>query len=318
MLGVVGVCYRGTALREREAAITLLHRIEADLADGQGVVLLITCHRAEIYCCTPEADALCQSWAEELVALRCMPYVYLGRCCFAHLFMVTSGMDSLVVGETEIQGQVRRAYQLAMEKHILAFDLHFLFQKALKEGKSFRSQVCFSPSVTIGSVVEETLTISHKSRQTPLLFVGFSEINRKVATRLRNRGYQCHFCSRCSTPFLTIPRGNPIFKEPYEVIFLGSSEGLCELQDLALDALGSISQRIVFDFNVPRTFASFPPPTSIVYLDMETITSQIKQRQETSSKAVNSDLIHRAIHKQWLIYCSRQQKRKWLKKVEIY
>ncbi|EPP34811.1 glutamyl-tRNAGlu reductase, N-terminal domain protein [Chlamydia ibidis] len=315
ILGVVGVSYREAALQEREAVINLLEDFEnqPDLVqrffgDNGSFVLLLTCHRAEIYYF---ADSFINPQTElisRIASLGTCPYAYQELDCFAHLFAVTSGVDSLIFGETEIQGQVKRAYMRSQAMRNLPFSLHFLFQKALKVGKDFRSQTtwCYS-SVTMEAVVQEMLVDYKKSTHDKLLFIGYSDINRKIAAGLKSHGYKnITFCSRCEihTPYHTIKRHQLSFRDPYDVIFFGSAEVAEDFVDLSLRSLASIPNRLVFDFNVPRTFTFTESSNGLICLDMDFISERVQKKLQCSRLSGNkeSPFLTLAAKKQWEVY----------------
>src|SRR6266536_2423005 len=86
------------------------------------VVLLSTCNRVEIYGVTSRLngrlDALFQLLTGKDLDLRPYLYTHEGTDAVAHLFSVASGLDSMVLGETEITGQVKQAYQTAHEARL--------------------------------------------------------------------------------------------------------------------------------------------------------------------------------------------------------
>ncbi|HSX04220.1 MAG TPA: glutamyl-tRNA reductase [Rhabdochlamydiaceae bacterium] len=150
-------------------------------------VLLSTCNRTEIYFC---GDKLPELHSQILSVLRgaiLEPfehglYSYFGEDCFSHLAQVTSGLDSAVTFETEIQRQVKVAYENACQDHSLASELHFLFQKCLKMGKTVRT---LFPSSRSSIGLEQTIfqvaqTFFRNLDDIAILFVGNSEINRKI------------------------------------------------------------------------------------------------------------------------------------------
>ncbi|ADZ18716.1 glutamyl-tRNA reductase [Chlamydia psittaci] len=315
VLGVVGISYREAALKEREAVINILKDFEADsffsqrfFGDDGSFVLLLTCHRAEIYYFSKSNRHVQSKLLSRISSLGARPYCYQGLACFTHLFTVTSGMDSLISGETEIQGQVKRAYIKAKTDRELPFALHFLFQKALKEGKDFRSQVSLShPVVTIESVVEETLDLHGKSTKDKLLFIGYSDINRKIAKGLSAKGYRnLIFCSRknISIPYDTVARSQLSFREPYDVIFFGSSESAKDFSGLSLESLASIPNRVIFDFNVPRTFTLAESPKDIICLDMDFISERVQKKLQISKQCTDKEkpFLALAARKQWEVY----------------
>ncbi|SPN73832.1 Glutamyl-tRNA reductase,glutamyl-tRNA reductase,Glutamyl-tRNA reductase,glutamyl-tRNA reductase,Glutamyl-tRNAGlu reductase, N-terminal domain [Chlamydia serpentis] len=315
VLGVVGISYREAALKERERAIQYLKSFEENLFLAQNClgprgafVSLLTCHRAELYYYSASPQIAQAALLSEFTSCGVRPYCHRGMSCFSHLFCVTSGLDSLIFGETEIQGQVKRAYLKTAKQRSLPFDLHFLFQKALKEGKDYRSQTIFPRNeVTIETVIRESLLIYGKSVDANLLFVGYSDINRKVAGSLYQNGYyNITFCSRqkVTSPYLTLPREALSFRQSYDVIFFGSSEPASQFLDLSYQTLASVPHRIIFDFNVPRTFLWKEPPKDFIYLDMDFISEYMQKRLPCSEKEANKAkfFLTCAAKKQWEIY----------------
>ncbi|AEB41335.1 glutamyl-tRNA reductase [Chlamydia pecorum] len=315
MLGVVGVCYRNAALKDRERVIVSLAALEEDAHLAQrllGVrgayVLLLTCHRAELYYCSESEEAAQTALFSRISALGVQPYGYRGRACFEHLFRVTSGIESLILGETEIQGQVKRAYLKASSVRQLPFALHFLFQKALKEGKALRSRTLFPRSqVTMESLVLETLEAYGKSRASSLLFVGYSAINRKIAASLYAVGFKnIVFCSqhRITLPYRAISYEDLSFSDPYEVICFGSSQLSKPFYEIPLENLAQIPQRVVFDFTVPRTCVSQQDSRGISYFDMEFLSKKIQSQLTFNLPCMHEEnlFLLSAAKKHWQIY----------------
>jgi glutamyl-tRNA reductase len=193
-IGVIGLNHKSACVELREKiARSSLKRFGADcsLHGELPYVLLTTCNRTEIYFSSVDLAAthsyLLSIFRNEIAEeFEHTIYSYFGRECFFHLAKVTCGMDSAILGETEIQGQVKLAYEAASFR-FLSRELHFLFQKSLKIGKEFRSTP--APSLSL----EETLfqlmnrvysTLSDKK----VLFVGISDINQKILNSFRFKG----------------------------------------------------------------------------------------------------------------------------------
>ncbi|MBI5884115.1 MAG: glutamyl-tRNA reductase [Elusimicrobia bacterium] len=112
------------------------------------VVVLATCSRFEVYAGLDEKDIrTVTSWlagrassAEEDADLGSMLYVHQGAKAVAHLFRVAAGLDSWVLGETEILGQVKAAYQAACAEKTAGRAEHLTFQRALFAGKKVRTE----------------------------------------------------------------------------------------------------------------------------------------------------------------------------------
>jgi glutamyl-tRNA reductase len=121
---------------------------------AQGVskemVVLSTCNRAEIYTVAgPEGpDAVARFFAEyhELPLARISEHLYVRRGADAarHLFRVAAGLDSLVVGEPQILGQVKAAYATASDRGFTAAITNRLFHSAFGVGKRVRSETGLS------------------------------------------------------------------------------------------------------------------------------------------------------------------------------
>ena len=107
-------------------------------------MLLSTCNRVELYVSRevhghPRADQMAEFLSDfhsiELENLKPHLYEKDGRAAIEHLFTVASSLDSMVLGETQILGQVRGAYELAASSNTAGALLHPLFQRALAVGK---------------------------------------------------------------------------------------------------------------------------------------------------------------------------------------
>src|SRR5207244_540415 len=112
-------------------------------------VLLCTCNRVELYAARPvHGRPRQQEMVDFLAELRGLPaeqirphlYHKADRDAIAHLFSVASSLDSMVIGETQILGQVREAYKAAAQAGAVGAALHPLFQRAVAVGKQVMSQ----------------------------------------------------------------------------------------------------------------------------------------------------------------------------------
>ncbi|MDX2227582.1 MAG: glutamyl-tRNA reductase [Verrucomicrobiae bacterium] len=109
-------------------------------------VVLSTCNRVEIYAMVPGSQHTPEAILGQLSAdhdpgdMRGGLYLHEGPQALSHLFRVAAGMDSMVVGETEIFGQVKKAYEEAAHRGMTGKYLNRIFQKAFQVGKEIRSQ----------------------------------------------------------------------------------------------------------------------------------------------------------------------------------
>src|SRR5712675_444339 len=105
-------------------------------------------------------------------------YRYEDHKCVQHLFRVASGLDSMVVGESEIFGQAKKAYESARTSGAVGPYLHRLFQRAFRVAKQVRSHTDVARgAVSVGSVaVELAQRIFGKLSECKVLVLGAGEI----------------------------------------------------------------------------------------------------------------------------------------------
>lgn len=148
---VAGVNYRTAPVEVRErmavahpdrTEVSRLLQLRAGLSE---VVVLWTCNRVEIYGVVakggrPDLEALFACLAREMPSLSSHVYCHCGEEALRHLFSVASGLDSMVLGETQVTGQVRDAYEAARKEKLAGKILNSVFQKALRTAKVVRTQ----------------------------------------------------------------------------------------------------------------------------------------------------------------------------------
>jgi glutamyl-tRNA reductase len=190
LVGILGINHKLADLKLRETLAKICEKRFAaanSIHSQHSFILLSTCNRTEIYFSSHD---LAETHTYILGLLRMEVqvdfdqklYSYFGYDCFLHLARVTSGLDSAIIAETEIQGQVKKAYETALQYRLLPKELHYLFQKALKIGKKVRSNLPFqrgNPSLeqAIYAVGEKHF---RNPKTTSILFIGASEINHKI------------------------------------------------------------------------------------------------------------------------------------------
>lgn len=268
-VGVLGMNFKTADLDLREA----MARASVKLTGEQGLffphatVILSTCNRCEIYfshldLAQAHSDLLDflrlsvrEAKVEELLLQKL--YSYFGMDCFYHLCKVTCGLDSAIVAETEIQHQVKCSYLSASKKQ-LPSPLHFLFQKALRVGKKVRSDL---PLIQGGSAVFIVLwewmeRFGFSCKESNVLFVGNSQMNRELASFLKKRGLER---ADLSTRYL-----DEEFSQIHEVRRFGYEHLqhwgqydliVCASQSAHFLIQGKpaeIKRRLLVDFSVPR------------------------------------------------------------------
>lgn len=160
-------------------------------------LILSTCNRVEVYASAAESEASCARVAAFLSAhsgvgdaLETRLYRYAEPDSVAHLFRVTSGLDSMVLGETDILHQVKHSYELALQLGTTGKTLNALFQKALNAAKAVQARTGVGRGcVSVGTVaIELAQKIFGDLRAYRVLLVGAGDIGELVMQRLADRG----------------------------------------------------------------------------------------------------------------------------------
>ncbi|NCX89873.1 MAG: glutamyl-tRNA reductase, partial [Betaproteobacteria bacterium] len=159
--------------------------------------ILSTCNRTEIYGATPDpqqAGAVLEKWIAAHGGLkpnevRSHTYTLPGDQTVRHAFRVASGLDSMVLGEAQILGQMKDAVRTAHEAGSLGPHLHQLFQRSFAVAKEVRTQTDIgSQSVSLAAAaVRLAERIFERIEDTRVLFVGAGEMIELAATHFAAR-----------------------------------------------------------------------------------------------------------------------------------
>ncbi len=199
-------------LRERfafaESAIptALAHLRQQGLVEE--AVILSTCNRVELYVATnlPVTDAVAglrrflldsHGLSEPLDNIF---YTHTEPHSVEHLFKVASGLDSMVLGETEILGQLKKAYDLALQHKATGGRLNKAFQRAFNVAKQIRTETNIQRgNVSVASVaVDLAEKIFDRLDQRKVMVLGAGETSEKTARALLSRGAHSIFVSNRS------------------------------------------------------------------------------------------------------------------------
>jgi len=168
-------------------------------------LIVSTCNRTEFYVTGEFRDSSAPAFFESFYRdFRAGDETHLFRLwanhCVRHLFQVASGLESMVVGETEIFGQVKRAYELATGAKTTGKLLNRLFQKSFQVGKQVRSSTAITRgSVSVGSVaVDLAEQIFGDLDGCKIMILGAGETSEKTAKAFRSRGAEQIFVSNRS------------------------------------------------------------------------------------------------------------------------
>jgi len=191
---VVGLNHQTAPVEVRERAAVRPGE-EATLLDhlsrhAREVMLLATCNRTEVYLAGIGGDPVSAfegAWGH---ALDGHLYVHTGDEAVAHLYRVAAGLDSLVIGETQIQGQVKRAWQAASGRGLSGTLMNKITQGALAAGKRVRFETGLSDkvvSVSSAAVELAQAALGDLQHRTALI-LGAGETAELTLTHLRAAG----------------------------------------------------------------------------------------------------------------------------------
>ncbi|MBI5365445.1 MAG: glutamyl-tRNA reductase [Planctomycetes bacterium] len=212
---VAGVSHKTAPVEIREALAVSREHFGAVLDELAGlpgvreVALLSTCNRVEVYAAVDQAipaDALLaplrgeRAWRLPAGSIERHTFFHEGAEAARHLFRVASGLDSLIVGECQILGQVKEAYEAAKEAGRTGTLLNILFQKALHAAKAVHAETGVSQgkssvaSVALDFMGKVFATLDRKT----VLLVGAGQTAELALARLRRyEGVRVMVANRC-------------------------------------------------------------------------------------------------------------------------
>lgn len=197
---LVGVNHKTAPVHVREkmnldgkASQEVLSRL-LQMPQVQEATVLSTCNRVELYSATEDPEFVRKSLtgvlSEPLSGLVEQEIFYskIGPAAVEHLFSVTCSVDSQVTGENQITGQVKEAYQSALDRSATGYYLNKLFDRALYVAKRVRTETEISKgNVSVGSVgVMLAKKIFGHLQEKKVLLVGAGEIGELVLRYLIN------------------------------------------------------------------------------------------------------------------------------------
>jgi glutamyl-tRNA reductase len=203
-LVVIGLSHHSApvALRERfafeDARVPAVLEMLRNARVAEEAVLLSTCNRVEIYAVTStEPPAAFDHLREFLIMAKDYSdpltdelYTLGEPHSLHHLFKVACGLDSMVLGETEILGQLKKAYDVALQHGHTGSRLNKAFQKAFNVAKQIRTETNIQRgSISVGSVaVELAEKIFSKLADRSVMVIGAGDTSEKAARALLSRG----------------------------------------------------------------------------------------------------------------------------------
>lgn len=203
-LFVLGSSHNEAPLEVRERLALSPEKIEVLQQNliKEGVIreclVVSTCNRLEVYGLAHPSerteaivrDYLCQAQGVSRELLDRHSFWHTNLNALQHALEVCSGLDSQMVGETEILGQMKRAYAQAKDARVTGSVLNRLFEKSFQAAKSARTQTGIARGqISIGNVaVDLACRIFGKLDHSRVLLLGSGEVGEKTAQALKSRG----------------------------------------------------------------------------------------------------------------------------------
>lgn len=287
----------------------------------QKAVILSTCNRIEIYAHTESADAGVKRLKQfvsfyhqvSIPYIEDYLYVYTEKEALQHLVSVASGVDSMIVGETQILGQVRNAFFEAQANKCIDQFLHKLFSFSLETAqKVHRATRLTEGKVSVGSVavdfIKETLgTLADKH----VLIIGVGKVTELVAKYLHKEKPRVVFVSNRSFDKAQMLAGSiegkavrfnelkDIIERADVIITATASPHFIIKKDTLAESKKNV---LIIDLSVPRNVDPLIKELNFVelyYLDelQGVISKNIEKRKQESHKA--SAIIRTEVDKEW-------------------
>ena len=319
---LVGVNHKTTPVEIREKLAFTKGKIEEsvdhlfNLPDIIEHTILSTCNRVEIYARANSQDSaiksikqfICDFHQLSLVELEDHFYSYSNKEAVEHLFRVSSSLDSMILGEAQILGQVKEAYSLARDLSSTGLVLNQLFEKAFSIAKKVREETGIAErSVSISSAaVELAQKIFDDLENHTVMLVGTGEMAELAAKHLISYGVKTvYVTSRTYERAANLARmlnGSALDFEAFKnelhradiVITSTSAPNFIIKKEIVEKAIHERKNKPIFfiDIAVPRDIEPDVNDLENVYLydidDLQVVVSaNIKEREKEAKNAMN-------------------------------
>ncbi len=298
-----GISHKSTSLEVREKFAFNKEKIDEIIANLKSLtpfdngIFLSTCNRTEFYSFCKRTDIkVFDQYLENLTGKNINlrkndQYLFSNNDAFKHLLRVMTGIDSMIVGEPDIFGQVKKSFQNSKEFLYLGSELEIVFNRAINLSKDIRSETELSKNpLSIASLVESKILELEKK---PILIIGGGDVGRALIKRLNERNYQLKLFNRSEITIENIKSNS--LKEldsnisDFQIIVIAASA------DSPLFDLNNLSDNaVIFDLAIPRNISEEQKNSkgiSILTLDeiSEMVKANLKGREEAVKLA--EDLI---------------------------
>lgn len=311
IISVIGSNHHTATIEDRELLEIdkkdIKHSLNSIISNDavESVLILKTCNRLEYYLLISRDkepfDIISTFYKQErgidIENKRDVFYVYNGAEATRHLFRVISGLDSLVVGEYQIQGQVRDAYSIACDVKTMDSVLHKLFHAAFRCGKAVRSKTSLGEGKQSVSGVASGLFLENCNPKDNVTIIGVNENTRIIASELKSAGFKnLTFINRTlyKAEIMAEEYGGeayPLDKIMYilsntDAVYscTGAPNYIVNSQMLHSLAKRNIGPKLIIDMAVPRDFNTSGLPEHIKTFDIGDLKEYLSKQSEKKAK----------------------------------
>lgn len=257
-----GISHKSTSLEVREKFAFNKEKIDEIIANLKLItpfdngVFLSTCNRTEFYsfCKRTEIknfDTFLERLTGRDINLRKNDqYLFSNNDAFKHLLRVMTGIDSMIVGEPDIFGQVKKSFQNSKIFNYLDSELEVIFSRAISLTKEIRSNTQLSKNpLSIASLVENKIL---ETKQKPVLVIGAGDVGKALIKRLKDKDYDISLYNRSDIEVegiqsKSLERVKKDIKNYEIVVVAAASENpFFDENDL------SSNDSLIFDLAIPR------------------------------------------------------------------
>jgi len=262
-----GISHKSTSLEVREKFAFNKDKIDEILAKLKTLtafnngIFLSTCNRTEFYsfCSRIEIKKfdshLEHILGKELEVRKNDQYLFSDSDAFAHLLRVMTGIDSMIVGEPDIFGQVKKAYENSRSFSYLNSSLDAIFSKSINITKEIRSATNLSKDpVSIASLVENIII---KEGNSPVLIIGAGDIGRPLLKRLLANNYDVSLFNRSQVEIegvksKSLDKLNLSINDSRTIVVAAPSEK----EFFTSEDFKNSEERLILDLAIPRNLDS--------------------------------------------------------------
>ncbi len=299
---------------EQDKAMEVLRAIKGHAAEG---VFLSTCNRVEFYLATETAEGAMGETHKALGSIyRLKPadvkkyfYLYEDTEAFNHLFRVASSLDSMVLGEAQILGQVKEAYEWSKEAGMTGTLLNGIFARAFSAAKRVRSQtdIARMPTNVSSVAVDLAKKIFRSLGENAVLILGAGEMSELTAQYLVDSGVRRFYvanrtldkakalASKLGGEALSLEAGIEKIAE-VDIVLTSVGGGFSLKKDDVEKLIKSRGGRSLFiiDIGVPRNVESEVGKMESVYLynvdNLSAIATENKSGRQKAAEAAEAIL----------------------------